>query len=274
MRTAQNLIGKKFHYLTVKRPNPEKPYHWFCLCRCGQEKSIYVYSLLKNMTRSCGCIKSEKHSINFKDMTGETFNNWDVLKLDGPKHKGTYWWCRCKLCGSVKSIFGESIRTGMSKSCGCDRQGINIKHGQTGSPTYKVWLQMRRRCDDPKNVRYARYGGRGITYCERWKIYKNFLADMGEKPDGYQIERIDNDGNYEPNNCKWVPRKEQQRNTSRSHFVTFKGERLPIATWAERTGIPARVIFNRLGKLHWSVEATLTKHLRADRRRDLGERNR
>lgn len=122
---------------------------------------------------------------------------------------------------------------------------------------------MIERCDRPANKRFHRYGGRGITVCERWReSFENFLADMGRRPPGTTIDRIDNDGNYEPGNCRWATRREQRLNSSQNHFLSFRGETLPLCVWAERLGLPTYVIRARLNRLGWSVEDALTQPTR------------
>lgn len=110
---------------------------------------------------------------------------------------------------------------------------------------------------------YANYGGRGITVCERWEKFENFLADMGEPPPGMELDRIDVDGNYEPSNCRWATEAEQVRNRRRAkrstNMLTFRGETLCISDWAKRTGIKRRCIHDRLSKMNWSVEDALTR---------------
>jgi hypothetical protein len=120
-------------------------------------------------------------------------------------------------------VRGYHLRGGRVKSCGCLRKEkvvengrtnpSNLQHGMCGSPTYISWENMRQRCDNPNATGWERWGGRGITLCERWDSFENFLADMGERPEGTTLDRIDNDGNYEPGNCKWSTSKEQQANT-------------------------------------------------------------
>lgn len=125
------------------------------------------------------------------------------------------------------------------------------------SRTYMAWVNMKDRCEDPGDDRYHRYGGRGITYCNRWKAFENFLADMGEPEPGMSLDRIDVNGNYEPANCRWASRKAQQRNMSTNRLLTFLGRTQCVAAWAEETGIKARLISQRLSR-RWSVSRALS----------------
>ena len=135
------------------------------------------------------------------------------------------------------------------------------KHGDAGggkkAREYSAWGAMIQRCTNPKTVHYDRYGGRGIKVCDRWlNSYVDFLADMGRCPAGMEIERIDNDGNYEPGNCCWATRKAQNRNTSLCRLLTFRGQSLAVAEWAEILGINHRTIMSRLN-MGWSEERAL-----------------
>jgi len=172
---------------------------------------------------------------------------------------------RCE-CGTEKTVQRDHIRAGRTKSCGCLQSELTtkrcVKDGfkRGGSPTYIVYLGMIRRCYRTKEPGYPNYGGRGISICERWRGkdgFKNFLADMGEKPDGLSIDRIDNDGNYEPSNCRWATRTQQARNCRSNRRYTFNGESLCVPEWAERLGMKADTIYCRL-KIGWSIEKALT----------------
>lgn len=143
-----------------------------------------------------------------------------------------YWDCLCD-CGKVKRIAQISLVKKITKSCGCLKKSNrwHITHGKTGIPEYAAWSGMIQRCSNPKNNRYSRYGGRGISYCERWSKFENFLEDMGPKPSPtHSIDRINNNGNYEPGNCRWATASEQSLNTSRNKRVLMNGK---IMTYAE-----------------------------------------
>lgn len=129
-----------------------------------------------------------------------------------------------------------------------------IKHRMAGTSTYKCWGRMKERCLDKKHKSFKRYGGRGITICDRWIKFENFLADMGEKPDGLTLDRKDNDGNYTLENCQWSTPKQQTRNRSTSRLLTYKGVTKSMAQWADDLGIEYYLLRNRITKCKWTVE--------------------
>ena len=126
------------------------------------------------------------------------------------------------------------------------------------SPTYRVWICMKKRCFNPKTNVYHLYGGRGITICDRWMTFDNFLADMGEKPEKLTIERINNDGNYEPGNCKWATQLEQNLNTRTVRIISFNGIKDSVSGWARRIGMSAGALGHRI-RAGWPIEIALTK---------------
>jgi hypothetical protein len=140
------------------------------------------------------------------DLTGKRFGRWHVIALF-PERRPTSWLCRCD-CGGEGIVRGYNLIRGLSKSCIC----INAKHGLCRSCAYKRWQNMKSRCFNPRKRMYPWYGGRGITVCERWLIFENFYADMGDPPPGMSLDRINNDGNYEPTNCRWAIVAEQLAN--------------------------------------------------------------
>ena len=173
------------------------------------------------------------------NLTGARFGRLLALSYEG-KSKG--WICQCD-CGAVKNILGGNLRSGRVVSCGCahtDELSLrNRTHGQRDTTEYKTWCNIRSRCSNPRAVGYEYYGGRGVSVCERWNSFENFLADMGPKPSAHHsIDRIDVNGNYEPSNCRWATRREQMSNTTRNVFVVLAdGERVIQAEAARRAGI-------------------------------------
>lgn len=124
--------------------------------------------------------------------------------------------------------------------------------------TYLSWKSMRRRCENPKDSAYHDYGGRGIKVCERWATFEHFLADMGECPNNLEIERINNNGNYKPGNCKWATRKEQANNKRSNTLLVYNGKSQTIAQWADELGIIYETLCSRIYRSKWSIEKALT----------------
>ncbi len=209
------------------------------------------------------CFAPTKKKIQH-DLTGQISGRLFCLGLAGVFKGTTYWLCECD-CGEFVFIATtQLIRTDKkrTRSCGCLHKGVNKKHGYHGTTIHKAWCDRKQRCFNPKSPDYPDYGGRGITMCERWLIFENFLEDVlteiGEAPSPkHTIDRIDNDGNYEPGNIKWSTPKEQARNRRTSKRITFNNETLVLAEWAERIGVDQDTLGWRL--LHeWTVERALT----------------
>lgn len=216
---------------------------------------------------------STPHGNGFVDITGQRFGQWMVVKLAGrkPTTRGKHrllWLCRCA-CGNSGYLTSGTLRFGASKSCGCNRVEVALKnfrtHGKTGSPEHVSWKAMHTRCVNPNQPEWHRYGGRGIKMCDRWRKFENFLADMGQKPTpSHQLDRINTDGDYAPDNCRWATTVEQQRNKTSNHNLTFRGETKCISAWSEELSIPFRRISDRINR-GWMVERALTEPPRAIR---------
>lgn len=142
--------------------------------------------------------------------------------------------------------------------------------GRKNTPTFNSWLAIKARCENPKSDRYSRYGGRGITICERWKSFENFLADMGECPDGMTIERINKDGNYEPTNCRWANITEQANNRSNNRLIEYNGKTQTVAEWARELGISYAQLQSRLDR-DWPLDIAMdpSKSRRGVRKEEL-----
>lgn len=188
-----------------------------------------------------------------------------VEKTAKKRGSNFYWRWRCD-CGSEIDRVPNDVRSGRIVSCGCYRSEEQSKrvrtHGLSGSETYKIWQTMIQRCENPNEDRFERYGGRGIEVCERWKVFENFISDMGLKPSiNMQIDRIDNDGHYEPDNCRWATPKQNVNNRSVTRYLTVDEETMSLSDWSERTGIKRQTIVTRLRR-GWTVKEALTKEVK------------
>jgi hypothetical protein len=160
----------------------------------------------------------------------------------------------------VSIISSRHSKTRIQTQCIYTKLSLCPPPAPTGIPEYKVWYSLISRCHNQHDKDWRNYGGRGIAVCERWRVsFDLFLRDMGLRPtDSHQINRINNDGNYEPSNCEWTDRQKQNRNKRTNRIILFNNKNLCLKEWEEITGIPSRIIRYRLDKLRWSVEKTLT----------------
>jgi len=149
------------------------------------------------------------------------FGSLAVLEEAGRRQRQVTWKCKCD-CGNIIEVKGCHLRRGRSKSCGCPKR----KHGKAYTRAYTCWGSMKKRCENTNSVDYFKYGARGIKVCQRWQKFENFYEDMGDPPNGYSIERIDNDKGYFPENCKWATMKEQSQNRRTPQQVKEDAERL------------------------------------------------
>lgn len=191
-----------------------------------------------------------------KDETGNTYGKLTVVAFLGIRRNNARWLCRCE-CGKEVDVRGAMLRYGNHQSCGCSRQKADGLHC---TPEHRTWSALIQRCTNPKNPRYSEWGGRGITVCDHWlHSFTAFYRDMGPKPSAaHSIDRINNDGNYEPNNCRWATPRQQVLNSRSPRYLTYDGKTMCISDWARKTGIKRHTIAARLDKYNWSVAEALT----------------
>lgn len=202
-----------------------------------------------------------RKSVN--DLTGRTFGKLTVTKPIGIKNRYLYWECEC-ICGNKVAVRGSHLVCGDTISCGCAIYAPNKTHGQSRTRLGREYISMMNRCYNVNHRYYYNYGGRGIKVCEEWKDNKiDFFkwAIANGYNDNLTIDRIDNEGNYEPLNCRWVNNIFQQNHKRNNKLITYNGETHTQAEWSRKTGITSNAIGLRLCN-GWSLEKTLTTPLR------------
>ncbi len=194
----------------------------------------------------------------------DRFGKWKVLGKGKAVGKHRLVKVQCE-CGTVKEIQRWSLLNGRSTSCGCDFSAkiakANTKHGMTGTPIYESWRSMKQRCDNKADAMFYLYGAKGVTYCDSWGDFEQFYADMGERPEGTSLDRIDGSKGYSPENCRWATPREQalNRKTTKYAEIEFKGEIYPLSVWAEKVKIKPSVLHARIVRMGWPIERALTQ---------------
>lgn len=198
-------------------------------------------------------------------MIGERFGRL-VVTLEAGQDKYSSWLYLCKCdCGKDKVAAGWLLRRGDIKSCGCYRAEVlkaksdsQRTHGARHTRAYYAWINMRNRCDRPNHKFYGDYGARGIKICDAWQKFENFLADMGQPPEGLTLERKENSLGYDKANCVWATKKVQANNRRSSRFIEFNGQRKTLQQWADETGMKRATIAYRIDKGGMTPEQALT----------------
>lgn len=203
----------------------------------------------------------------FIDLVDKKFGRLTVIKEYGKNRHGlSKWLCKCD-CGNEVIVWGNHLKAGNTKSCGCLQKEIarknSTKHGCCKERIYTAWANMKNRCHNEKHPEYKYYGGKGVKVCEEWlHDFQSFhkWAMANGYAENLTIDRIDNNGNYTPSNCRWTTWKEQQNNRSNNALITYKEETKTLAQWAETTGIAYYTLWQRINTLHWNTEEALTRH--------------
>lgn len=201
----------------------------------------------------------------------DMFGYLEVIKLSDKRTKDgrRLYECFCHGCNSITYVLAKDLIRGHNKSCGCKNLAISNKHGYVGTRIYRIWQNMKNRCRNKNIWQYKYYGGRGITYCERWEDFLNFKEDMyksylehvkqyGEK--NTSLDRIDVNGNYCKENCRWATNEEQANNTNQNHYITYNGETHTLKEWSEIVGIDYSTLKKRIYLHKWDdIKALTTK---------------
>ena len=203
------------------------------------------------------------------NLTGQRFGALVVIgRADNDPSGKTRWWCQCD-CGELKVILATSLVRGLTRSCGCFNKSVASKrmrkHLLSGHRLYGIWTDMKKRCSNPSCKSFDNYGGRGIKVCPAWENHFQLFYTwslLNGYSDNLSLDRIDVNGDYHPDNCRWVDRVTQANNCRTNHYLTYQGERKTIAEWARVLGMSDAVIRTRISKLGWSTEKALSTPVR------------
>lgn len=271
MAKLVNLIGQKFNRLTVidRAPNRGTKAVWVCKCDCGNITNVDTYHLTHGKVVSCGCYKSEQAAArSFIDLTGQRFGRLTAIERVENKGKATMWRCMCD-CGNVTVVAAGALRSNEVRSCGCLQKELtslrNTTHGMANSRLHRIWRGMKSRCYNQNTAEYQHYGGKGVKVCDQWKNnfedFYRWAIENGYRDD-LSIDRIDCNGDYSPENCKWSNIIEQANNKMNNIVLTYNGETHTLAEWSGIVGISRCTLRDRLKRYGWSVERTLTEPVR------------
>lgn len=268
--------GDKFGRLTimseVNTPKGKKGRYFLCKCRCGNVREYPLRVLRNGTTTSCGCYSKESRIRYYFINKGTHIGKLTVTKFNIVNSLDEKIEFRCD-CGKIKNINLWSVLFGKTYSCGCYVLEKNSKlNGISKTRVYSIFRRMKERCYNPKNKRYSSYGARGIRICNEWLNkndgivnFYNWSMSHGYK-DNLTIDRIDVNGNYSPNNCRWITNKEQQNNKTNNVYITYKGERKTISQWAEFLGVNKSTLDYRIIRYNWPLERAFNepvqKHFR------------
>lgn len=255
-----DLSGQRFDMVTVIRPVGRKHRYieYLCRCDCGNEVRLGSNQLRNDCRHSCGC-----HRLVNKPEIGRRYHHLTAIgPVEGNKKLFVF---RCD-CGVEKEIDGYHVVNGLTITCGSCEYHLkfmsdrNKTHGLSNTKFYEQYRGMLKRCYDPNAINYRDYGGRGIRVCEEWRTDAKAFYDWAIAhgwSEGLSLDRIDNDGDYCPENCRWATVKEQSHNKRNNLRLTFNGETKIAAEWADELNIPCKTLYERLRR-GWSVEDALT----------------
>lgn len=212
----------------------------------------------------------------YLELVGQRFGRLVVIRFS---HKDTSrnlcWECACD-CGNTHITRGNRLKNGTIHSCGCLRQDVcralSTKHGMSHTHTWNSWMGMLQRCNNINDKDFSNYGGRGITVCDGWMVFENFYKDMGPRPEGKSLDRIDVNGPYSPDNCRWATPEEQANNRRSSNTYTYNGETMSLKQWASTNGIKLNTLKNRVHTLKMPLELALTLEV-TDTKFKIGDKN-
>lgn len=226
---------------------------WRCQCDCGAITLVGRDKLISKHTVSCGAGRCRSR---FVDITGLRAGSLIAVEFVGGPY--SQWLCKCD-CGKMVHREAKILKKGKWCSCGCKFNTWNKTHGKRNSKVYRAWRGVKSRCLNPLCASYDNYGARGITVCDRWlESFENFYADMGDPPSKrHSLDRINNDGNYEPGNCRWALPRVQTLNSSNTVWLTFDGRTQCLSDWAEEIGVGISTLQYRITH-GWTVERALT----------------
>lgn len=279
MKQIKDRAGEKYGRLTVVNfvKIEDKKTYWSCKCDCGNVVVKPISYLVAGNCKSCGClnaelsrdrlkkIKEKGNSKSLVDLTGKKFGRLTVVKrVENNKFKQVQWLCKCE-CGKEKIICGNSLKDGSIKSCGClkkEQDYINIAHithDKSNTRLYNIWRDMKWRCSSAKSKRHKFYHDKGIKVCNEWAkdfmSFYNWAINNGYHKD-LTLDRINNDGNYEPSNCRWATITEQNNNQSNNIKIKYNNKSYTLKELSKKFNIKNATLYDRLRR-GWSIEKTL-----------------